>query len=472
MLKNYLLVAWRNLLRNPMLSLINLVGLSISVAFSALLFFHIHYEQSFDRFHRNGDRLYRLEMSDFGDPSNNVHGLEFPLVVGIDLKNRFPEVSDFVRFKDMSSHMGEQLVRAGGQVYKERGVYYTDTTFFTHLSFSLLKGDPRTVLGMPGNVVLSASTAKKYFGSQDPIGKTIELVSDSNRLFRVAGVVQDAPHNSSIQYSMVVPLTADPRYAIDMAERFNHMDYLTVVELKPGADKAALEQKVNTWMRTYFLPDIAQGWQLKPEVQKAFRWYLRPLADGHFNASSPWGHFTDLQAIYQLACIVVVILLLASLNYVLITVSNAAARSQEIGVRKVMGAGRGSVILQFWVETQVIVLIATSGRNGAGGGGGALPEIGHRLGCGLCGYLLAGGIGCGAGALHSARAAGGLLSGVAGLKAETGVGPQKLFGISHPPAVLARPGSRAVRCCMVLMISAFGDQPADGVYQPQRPWLR
>jgi putative ABC transport system permease protein len=362
MLKNYLLVAWRNLVRNPRLSLINLAGLSISVAFSALLFFHIRYEQSFDRFHRNGDRLYRLEMSDIwaDGPESDTHGLEFPLVVGTDLKNRFPEVSSVIRFKDMPRHMGDQLVRAGSQVYKEKGVYYADTTFFRHLSFPLLKGDPGTVLGTPGNVVLSASTAKKYFGDQDPIGKTIQLVSDSDRLFRVMGVVKDAPDNSSLQFTMVFPLTADPRYAIDLAERFNHMDYLTVVELKRDVDKAAFEQKLNAWMRTYFLPEVVQGAQLKPEVQKAFRLYLRPLADGHFDASAPWGHFTDMRSIYQLTCIVVVILLLAALNYVLITVSNAAARSQEIGVRKVMGAGRGSVILQFWVETQLIVLMATA----------------------------------------------------------------------------------------------------------------
>ena len=360
MLKNYLVVAWRNLLRNPTMSLINLAGLSISVAFCALLFFHIRYEQSFDRFHRNGDRLYRLEMSDVwgAGPESEIHDLEFPLVVGPDIKSRFPEVAGTIRFKDVTVHMGEQLVRAENEVYKEKGVYYADTTFFTHLSYPLLKGDPGEVLRMPGNVVLAASTAKKYFGAQDPVGKTIELISDSNRLFRVAGIVQDAPHNSSIQYTMVFPVTADPAYAKDMAERFNEMDYLTVVELKPGVDKAALDEKLNSWMRRYFLPDVAQGYGLKPEMQKTFRWWLRPLAEGHFDASGPWGHFTNMQSIYQLGCIVGVILLLASLNYILITVSNGASRSQEVGVRKAMGAGRGSVIFQSWVETQLIAVFA------------------------------------------------------------------------------------------------------------------
>src|SRR6185437_1450582 len=192
------------------------------------------------------------------------------------------------------------------------------------------------------------------------MGKTIELISDSNRLFTVAGIAADAPGNSSIRYAMLFPTQADPRYKIDIAERFNHMDYLTIIELRAGVDEAAFGQKLNAWMRTYFLPEVASGYGMKPEVVKGFRWYLRPLAAGHFSAAEPWGHFTNVQSIYQMACIVVVILLLAALNYVLITVSNAAARSQEIGVRKVMGAGRGSVVLQLWAETQLIVLVATA----------------------------------------------------------------------------------------------------------------
>jgi putative ABC transport system permease protein len=355
---NYLKIAWRNLIRHPMLSSINLAGLSVSVSFCVLLFFHIRYEQSFDRFHVNGDRLFRLEMTDFwnDDPNSPSHQLEFPLIVSKDLKTRFPEVKDMVVFKNQTVHMGEGLVRADNQVYKEKDVYYADSAFFTRLSFPLLKGDPRTVMSLPGNVVLAAGTAKKFFGSTDVVGRTIQLVTDSNRLFRVAGVVQDAPDNSSIQYTMILPIEADPRYKIDLTERFNHMDYLMVVELNPGVDRAAFENKLNGWMKGYFLPEVSEGW--KSVTFNSYRWFLRPLAEGHFNASSDWGHFTDLQSIYQLGCIVVIILLLASLNYILITVSNAASRAQEVGVRKVMGAGRGSVIFQFWVETQLLVLFA------------------------------------------------------------------------------------------------------------------
>jgi putative ABC transport system permease protein len=370
MIKNYLKTAWRNLLRNRTLSLINLTGLSISVAFCALLFFHMRYEASFDTFHANGKRLYRVEMSNlFARPderpktsifasltadADQRNDLTFPLVAGPDMKNQFPDVNSFVRFQ---AQVG-QLVRADKSVYKETQTVYADASFFTSFSFPLVKGDARTALATAGNVVLSASTAKKYFGDKDPIGRTIELVSDSNRLLKVVGVAADAPANSSIQFSVVVPVLSDPDYAENIRERFNQMSHELVIELKPGVDERAFERKVNLWMKGYFLPDVAKGYQLKPAVVNNFRWYLRPLAACHYNVSGQWGHYTDLKSIYALACIVVVILLLASLNYVLITVSNSAGRSQEIGVRKVMGARRRNVILQFWVETQLIVVIA------------------------------------------------------------------------------------------------------------------
>jgi putative ABC transport system permease protein len=360
MFYNYLKTAWRNLMRNPTLSLINLVGLSVSVAFCVLLFFHIRYEESFDRFHVNRDRLFRMEMSDFfsGDPVGKTRGLEFPIVVGRDLKDKFPEVSNVIVFKDHTVHMGQQLVRAGNEVYKEKGVYFADSSFLTRLSFPLVKGNSRTALSLPGNVVLSASTARKYFGHGDAVGRTIQLVSDSNRIFRVTGIAADAPDNSSIQFAMIFPLAAGPSYATDLAAGFDNMDYMTVVELGAGVDKAAFEEKMNRWMRSYFLPSVARGYGIKPAVQQSFRWWLRPLEEGHFNPSFPWGHFTDMQSIYQLVWIVIIILLLASLNYILITVSNAASRSQEVGVRKVMGAGRHNVVFQFWVEAQLIVFFA------------------------------------------------------------------------------------------------------------------
>ena len=372
MIKNYVVIAWRNLLRNRTLSVINLIGLSISVAFCLLLFYHIRWEQGFDTFHAKKDRLFRCEQTSFGEqttPSKNgglfamltgdddaKNQLAFPMVAGPDLQHTFPEVASFTRFDDQRT----ELVQAGKNVYKEDQIVLADGNFFGSFSFPLLKGDVRTVLSEPGNVVLAASVAKKYFGDADPMGKTISLVGDSGRLFRVTGVAADAPTNSSLQYSLVFPVESDRQYLDYLKHGFHRMNGVLIVELKPGVDGAVFEKKMNTWVKHYIKPfvDTTFNKEVPASVRDSYSWHLRPFADCHYNVSAGWGHYTDAKAVYQLACIVIVIVLLASLNYVLITVSNAAARSQEVGVRKVLGAGRRSVILQFWVETQLLVGIA------------------------------------------------------------------------------------------------------------------
>ena len=366
MLRNYLVVAWRNLIRNRTLSIINLFGLSVSVAFCLLLFYHIRFEQSFDTFHQKKDRLYRCEMSTIGaEPgekpakgifsllageSGQKNELSFPIIAGPDLQRNFPEVAAFNRFTQ-----GRDLIRAGAEVYQESEVVQADDNFFETFSFPLLKGNARTVLASPQNVVLSESVAKKYFGNKDPMGQTISLVNDSGRLYRITGIAADAPANSSIRFGLVFPIEGDPDYQERIHEGFNQMSYELMVELKPGTSRAAFDAKMNTWVKSYIRPYLDSVWykEQPASVRDSYRWNLRPLADCHYNASEGWGHYTDARVIYQLLCIVVVILLLASLNYVLITVSNAAGRSQEVGVRKVMGAGRRGIILQSWVETQL-----------------------------------------------------------------------------------------------------------------------
>lgn len=372
MFKNYLKIAWRDLLKNRRLSIINIAGLSFSVAFCLLLFFYIMYERSYDLFHKKKDHLYRMEMTNlwasakdkpkepffsFITKTDEVKNqLVFPLIVGVDLKQTFPEVKSITRYQDQ----GTQLVRAKKEIYNEEHIIVADDNFFNNFSFPIIKGNKTTALGSPYNVVISKSTAKKYFGDAEPVGQTIELLSDSSRLFTVAAVAEDAPANSSIQYHIVMPLLADPDYTENITSGFNHSSHILMVELADPVSAAQFENKMNKWVEKYYVePFVAENGQYYKDVDfSKFRWYLRPLADCHYNASGPWGHYTDANNIYQLACLVVVILLIASLNYVLLVISSAAARSQEVGVRKVMGARRRSIILQFWIQTQLVVMIA------------------------------------------------------------------------------------------------------------------
>ena len=358
MIKNYWKTAWRLLLRNRTFSIINITGLSVSVAFCLLLFYHIRWEQSFDTFHVKKDRLFRCETSVFGQSTEEESAtfLNFPLVAGTDMQRTFPEVASVMRCK-----LGQQLlIRAGKGIYKEEQVISAEANFFTNLSFPLLKGDAKTVLTRPEGVVLSASEAKKWFGDADAIGQTIEVVDYDNRPYRVTGVAADVPANSSIRFGAVFALDGDPHYAKAASQGFNRMNHELMIELRPGVERHAFEQKLNGWVRHYMKPYMDTTWNknVPASVRDHYRWFLRPLADCHYSPATVWGHYTDMKAIYQLMCIVVIILALASLNYVLMAVSNAAARSQEVGVRKVMGAGRRGIILQSWVETQLTATVA------------------------------------------------------------------------------------------------------------------
>jgi len=364
-------MAWRNMARYRTFSIINITGLSVSVAFCLLLFFYIRYEAAYDSFHVKKDKLVRFEMTNVwpsdkpksksifsflskGDDADN--SLVTPLIVGRDLKANFPEIKSVTRFQDQDN----RLVRSGDQVYKENHVMYADDNFFRNFSFPIIKGNKVNPLADINSVVISRSVARKYFGTDDAVGQTLHLVSDSTHILSVAAVAEDAPANSSIQFSIVMPLLSDPDYAENIKGGFNQAGHLLVLELADGVNASRFEQKLNNWAKKYYVePFVKDYGQYYKEVDfSTFKWYLRPLADAHYNTSRGWGHYTNAKNIYQLACLAIIILLIASLNYVLLTISNASARTQEVGVRKVMGAERRSIILQFWVESQAIVLVA------------------------------------------------------------------------------------------------------------------
>jgi putative ABC transport system permease protein len=372
MLKNFIKIAWRNLLRNRTLSIINIVGLSFSVAFCLLLFFYIRKEQSYDTFPEKRDRLFRFEStntwpSDDTKPNNHLfsfftkdndvnNNLVTSLIIGRDIQKSFPEVKSITRFQDQ----GNGLVRLNKAVFKVKDILYADDNFFKTFSFRIIKGNPEAMKASVTNAVISENTAKKYFGNTEPIGKTINLIGDSSHIFTVAAVAENAPDNSSIQYDIVFPLQADPDYERNIKEGFNQSAHLLFLELKEGVPAISFANKLNLWAKKYYLePYISEyGKYFKDVDFTKYKWYLRPLADCHYNVSNPWGHYTDAKNIYQLACLVLIILLIASLNYVLLVISNATARAQEVGVRKVMGANRRSIIMQFWVETQILILIS------------------------------------------------------------------------------------------------------------------
>jgi putative ABC transport system permease protein len=374
MLPNYLRLALRNLWKKKVYTGINLVGLSIAAAFCMLVYMYMQQEKSFDSFHANSDRLYRLEATslfDFGDngkPKKSFFSwlapkddgkrnmLTHPYVLADDLKAGIPAIEAVVRAQGNYN----TVCWFNGQSYKieDGAATFIESNFFTVMDFPLLEGNPQSVLSGANNVVIDQNTAKRIFGSQSPIGKVISIPSIQNKLFTVTGVAKDFPVNSSIQYKMLFPLEAHPSHLENTADRSNnHFNYTTLLLAKPNTDKASLQSKITAFATGYFAKTIKEWQEQETDKSKEvkFELFVRPLTAAHYNTAYPWGHYTNVENLYQLALLAIVILLIACVNYVLLSLTNTVSRSQEVGIRKTLGAERKSIVWQFLVETQLLV---------------------------------------------------------------------------------------------------------------------
>ncbi|GAB2842351.1 ABC transporter permease [Ferruginibacter profundus] len=367
MFRNYLKLAWRNLFKKKIYSLINFTGLSVAAAFTILIFLYVQHENQFDRFHKNEKNLYRLEVTnifnfDGESPQKNFfsflyksdqvrNNLRLPIPLPEALKNNFPEIKSFVRLQSG----GRMVVRSNNQSFKlnNQAVALAENNFFSVFSFPLLKGDATTVLQQPNNIVITESAAKRYFGDDNPIGKTINLVIRDEKPFIVTGVAKDFPASSSMQFEMVIPLQASPGFEKNRTAvgQFSH---LAILQLQDGIDAKAFGVKLDAFCKNYFAALNKPG----DKDAKVMHGYLRPLAEAHFNSSDGWFHYTNLERIFQLIALTIILLLIVCINYVLLTLTSTAARSQEVGIRKTIGAERKQIVAQFWVETQLLVTIS------------------------------------------------------------------------------------------------------------------
>jgi len=372
MLKINLKLAFRNIFRNKLYTTINIIGLGVASAFCILVYLYVKNERSFDRFHHNQEQLFRLEESNpFASLSREQPRKSFfsfmmkeaeqknmittPPILAEDLKRTFAEVENTIRL----GGLGDEIVRVGNQSFKEKdNITYADADFFSVFNFPLISGNPSTVLSEQNKVVISERLAEKYFGKENPVGKLISFPNDNNMLFTVGGVSKNFPANSSLQYDMVIPIQADPDYKERLKNGTNTFSHPLIIKLKAGTDVFKFNSKLNVFAKTYFRSLVESIQKNNPNKVEDMRIYLRPFAEGHYNQSAPWGHYTDLKNIYQLVCLTFVILFIACLNYILLTLTSTMSRSQDVGVRKTIGAGRIQIILQYYTETQLLAFIS------------------------------------------------------------------------------------------------------------------
>lgn len=360
MIHNYFKVAARNIVKRKLYSFINAFGLSIGIAFCVLIFLFIRDERSFDKFHVNKGRIYRLEAKSYNSFSENPDK-PFDTFAWLQtgmlnaLKAEIPEVEMGTRF---SSSNG--IVSANDKVFTEK-IVYVDADFFRMFSFELIKGNPEKLFQKKSEIVLTPAIAEKYFGKEDPIGKTMSLQSgDGKELsFNVVGIIMPAPANSSLEFQILLPQENRPGYERNMTQ-FGNFNTPQFVQLAPGTDlarmKRSVEKVTDRLMAESFRRTRERAAKPIPADVKLFELLFTNLGDIHLRKEVSWAKVSDPQYSLILGGIALLILVIACINYVSLALTTSTARRTEVGIRKVVGAQKNQLVYQFGLESIVLAL--------------------------------------------------------------------------------------------------------------------
>ena len=355
MLKNYFKTAWRNILKNKVFSIINLLGLSIGISVCFIIMLFVQDELSYDRNNVNADRIVRVLFQSSINGSKINEATVMPPTAQA-LKSDYPEVQVATRLHAA----GRPKVTYGDKKFKDDELAFVDPNFFKVFTFHFLKGDPATALMQPNTLVITKDFAKKYFGEEDPIGKILDF-DNKTALYKVTGVIDKIPANAHFHFDMFGSMEG---YNDSKSDSWMTSNFFTYLLLQQGYDYKKLEAKLPAMVEKYMGPQIlkAMGMSLSQFRTKgnSLGFALQPLTDIHLHGNSsyelePAG---DIKYVYIFTAIAIFMLLIACINFINLSTASASKRAKEVGVRKVMGSGKFDLIKQFLSESLLLTFIA------------------------------------------------------------------------------------------------------------------
>ncbi len=357
MFKNYIIVALRNLWRHRGYSLINIFGLAIGLASSIFILLYVVNELTYDRFHKKSDQIYRVWIKGSMPATEMRHAQTSPPMAEA-LLNDYPEVEQVVRL----NQSGGWMVRSGERMFHEteKEFIFADSTFFDVFSFRLIKGDPGTCLSDPRSIVLTEEYATKYFGDEDPIGKTLKIEQDTN-LSVITGVMQDFPQNSHFHAKMIGSLNT---IGNSRSTNWVNHNFHTYIVLKEGTDPQEFEARMQEMVRKYVGPVITQFLGIDmDEFESAGHSYgyrLQKLTDIHLHSDLQFELEPNGNPMYVYVFLVaaILILVIAGINFMNLATARSTVRAREVGLRKVVGSKRSQLIIQFLTEAVLLSLLS------------------------------------------------------------------------------------------------------------------
>ena len=347
MIRNYLLVALRNLFRNRISSLVNILGLAIGMAAFILIIQYVRFELSYDNFHQKEEHIYRLQQDRYNKGEISTQWAAGCSAVGQALYENFDEVENFTRFQKIDG-----VLSFGEKKFREEEMYMADTSFFDIFSFKVLKGDPHTGLGEPLKMMLSQSIAHKYFGDQDPLGESMRF--NGGLELEVIGVFEDAPRNSHLKPDIIASWETMVRFrGPDINTAWQWDAFFNYIQLHPESDYKEFEAKIPAFVEEQIGENLESS-------GAGVIFNLQPLRSIHLHSdfmfeAEPNG---NARSVYALVVIAVFLVIIAWINFINMSGARSLERAREVGMRKVTGAFRSQILVQFLIESVLMNLLA------------------------------------------------------------------------------------------------------------------